>query len=94
MPMVSDQQIVSALINQVAKAAGGDSERNITTLISRPMWNAFLRGIGEPEDSAPTDWLGLEKTIRVYGSKTIVIDRDDFWSLSTKTPLIPLDAAP
>lgn len=80
---VTDQQIARALIDQVRKAANGHSEMDVTTLISRPMWYAFNRFTGHPEDTEPTEWQGLKDTHRVFGSRTVVVDRDDMWSISS-----------
>jgi len=77
-------EIMRALINQVTKAADGDVERNVITFITRPMWVAWCRAVGSPEDSEPTDWLGIDKTHRVYGSKTIVIEKPGMESMSFK----------
>jgi len=51
-------------------------------MITRPMWNAFLRGVGVPEDSEPTEWKGAHGTIRVWGSETIVVESQEMWSYS------------
>jgi hypothetical protein len=69
----SDQTIMLELISQVQRAAKGASEVHVTTLISRPMWAAFCRATGMPKNSKPTEWLGLHKTRRVFGSETILV---------------------
>lgn len=80
---MTDDEILCALIGQVADAARPcHSELEVTTLITRPMWNAFLRATKTPENTAPTAWLGIGKTHRVYGSETIVVERADFASVS------------
>lgn len=71
-----------ALIGQVAKAANGCAEHNVTTFITKPMWRAFLRATGTPVNSKPTDWIGPKETVRVYGSKTIVVDSNKLQSIS------------
>ncbi len=86
----TDFQIMCALVGQVQKAAQGRSERDVTTLISRPMWNAFCRATELKEDTSPSEWLGIHKTARVYGSKTIIIERPDFWSVSSRR-IAPLE---
>jgi hypothetical protein len=82
-----DEQIARALIGQVAStaAAKGYSERQVTTLITKPMWKAFLRGLGEDDNLKPTEWIG-EDTIRVYGSKTILINSRKMFSVSFSEP--------
>lgn len=67
------------LIEEVRFAAGNDTERDVITLISKPMWAAWCREMGDPEDSKPTEWLGQGKTRRVFGSKTFLVDEDHFW---------------
>lgn len=79
---MTDTEIMCALIGQVASAANGRSEREVKTLITRPMWNAFLRSIGAKENAVPTEWRGIHRTIRVYGSETIVIESDEMASVS------------
>lgn len=67
----------------------GGSERDVTTLITRPMWRAFLRAIGEDENQEPTEWLGAGKTLRVWGSRTIVVEDCTFLAISTSLKLEP-----
>jgi len=73
-----------ALIGQVAAAADKDTETTVVTRITRPMWRAWLRAVGEPEDKEPTGWLGIHKTLRVYGSRTIVIESEEMFAISRK----------
>jgi hypothetical protein len=78
-----DHELTSALIGQVGKAVPkGENELSVTTLITRPMWEAWCRACNLPEDSEPTEWLGSKETIRVYGSRTIVIESDMMASVS------------
>lgn len=78
-------EILFALSGQVAAAIPeGGSERDVTTLISRMYWNAFLIGVGLEQGLQPTEWLG-DESVRVFGSKTIVVDRDDLVSVSFAT---------
>lgn len=81
---MSDDEVMCALIGQVAQAARGSVECDVTTIITRPMWNAFCRATKMPENSEPTAWLGIHKTRRVYGSETIVVDRPEMASISFK----------
>lgn len=86
-----DQFIMRTLIGQVLAAlrAGQrnhpgwpSSERNVRTVITRPMWNAFCRASGLPPDSEPTEWKGIHHTRRVFGSETIIVESDEWWSAS------------
>lgn len=70
-----------ALIHQVQKAAAGNSELSVTTVISRPMWALWCEAVGLPVDSVPGPWK-LHGCTRVFGSKTIVVERDDLVSWS------------
>lgn len=79
---MTDREIMCALIGQVSLAAHGGVETSVRTIITRPMWNAFCRAVGNPEDSEPTEWLGIKDTLRVYGSETIVIDHPEMASIS------------
>lgn len=79
---MKDLDIVAALVNQVRFAVPqGGTERDVVTIITRPMWQGFLRGINESADAEPTDWLGHE-TFRVNGSLTIVIEREESYAVS------------
>jgi len=84
MKSISEPQLVNALICQVTKAANGGSETDVTTFISKPLWKRFLKAIGINESSKPTGWNG-DKTIRVYGSNTIVVESNELFSCSVKS---------
>lgn len=80
----SDDLIMVALIDQVQKAMSKDkckNERDVTTIISRPMWRAWNRAVESPEDAEPTEWNPIE-CHRVYGSKTIVVESDSMAAVS------------
>lgn len=81
--MNADDRIMHALIGQVARAVPkGGTERDVTTIISIPMWRAWCRAVGMPEDSQPTEWgIGVESN-RVYGSRTIVVENDKMIAVS------------
>lgn len=73
--MTTDDDILRALIRQVAKAMPpGQSETAVTTVVTRPMWQAWCRATGIPEDSEPTEWIGAHNTHRIYGSRTIIVE--------------------
>lgn len=78
----TDFQVMAALVSQVARAVPkGGNERDVTTIITRPMMQAFCRATNEPEDSEPTDWLSLA-TLRVYGSQTVIVESPAWRSVS------------
>jgi hypothetical protein len=58
------------------------NERDVKTIITRPLWRAWLRSNGDDENIEPTAWLGVGKTHRIYGSETIVIERDYMAAIS------------
>lgn len=82
--MITDEQIAHALIGQVNSIAGENhcSERDVTTYISRPMWEAWSRFT--KTEGEPTEWLGLHETRRVYGSETIVVESPELFAVSRK----------
>lgn len=81
-----DEEIMCALICQVASALQasdkGNSERDVTTLVTRPLWNQWLRAVGLQQNCTPSEWLGQDFTRRIYGSKTIVLESELFRSVS------------
>lgn len=83
---MNSHDITHALIGQVTRAreskGPGATELEVTTYITRPMWRAFLRELGDDENLEPTEWLGTELTQRVYGSYTVIIPGDGFVCLS------------
>lgn len=81
--MSADDRIMHALIGQVARAVPkGGTEQDVVTIISTPMWQAWCRAVGKPEDSKPTTWgMGPEHN-RVYGSRTIVVDNPKMIAVS------------
>lgn len=88
MTQPTDSQIAFALIHQVTKAVPatcGANEQSVRTIITRPMWKAWCRFTVSPENSEPTAWLG-KKTLRVYGSETIVVESDVMQSVSFAKP--------
>lgn len=81
---VTPEQVMCALIGQVARAAQGGTEQDVTTLITRPLWRTWNLAVGNHIDAPPTDWIGIEGTNRVYGSKTIIVESEELWSISKK----------
>jgi hypothetical protein len=88
MNATDDEKITLELIGQVMAAMRAlqenepaVSESSIKTIITRPMWEAFLRATKTPEGSEPTEWNGMH-TIRVFGSETHVVESDEWWSFS------------
>lgn len=93
-PKDQDDFVMRTLVGQVCTAlmagvvATGQkslNERDVVTYITRPMWRAFCRGCGMPENCNPTEWKGLA-TRRVYGSETIIVESDEMWSASRIRP--------
>ena len=77
------REIVYALIDGVRKAIPQyGSERDVTTVITRPLWRIWNVGTNSPPDSEPTPWLWPEKCNRVYGSETIVVESEKFEAVS------------
>ena len=80
--MIADDDILRQLIHQVAKAVPkGENETAVTTVVTRPLWNAWCRAAGIPENSEPTGWDGCHAN-RIYGSKTIVVESDAMAAVS------------
>lgn len=71
-----------ALIKQVMDARGGQSEVNVRTVISRPLWRLWLEATGSSPDDEPTDWRPDFSCRRVYGSETVVIEHPGLWAVS------------
>ncbi len=70
--MSLDDEVMRALMQQVAKAVPvGGSERDVLTIITRPMWEMWCRAVGNLADSLPDNGLAGN---RVYGSYTVLID--------------------
>ena len=80
-PDTLDDAILRELVDQVAKAAGNESERSVTTVITRPMWEAWCRATGIPEGAQPSEWRGVG-SYRVYGSETVVIESPEMAAVS------------
>lgn len=81
-----DEQIMLELVGQVACVArNGKPETAVTTIITRPMWAAFCRATGMPPNCEPTEWFGVKKTRRVYGSRTIVVEAEEMAAVSFAT---------
>ena len=82
METVDLDQLVFALGEQVTKAVpAGGSELDVTTFITLRMWDMFCVAMGLSSDTVPTEWIGKD-TIRVWGSKTMVIDSASYWAFS------------
>lgn len=77
-----DTEIMRKLIHQVQRAAEGGVETRVRTIVTRPMWRAWCRAVGLPENSKPTQWLGPAQTRRIFGSETVVVESNEMFSLS------------
>lgn len=75
--MITDYDIMRALVAQVQRARRAGGPR-VLTIISRPMWRAWQRAIGEP------DYPGSELTTecRIYGSPVCVIEDHRLFSFT------------
>lgn len=74
-------------VTNAAKAAGGGSERNVITFISRPLWRRWNATAGHPPDDPPTAWGGpsgkdRKATRWVFGSETVVVESDEYFAVS------------
>lgn len=79
--MPTDEQIARRLIRQVADTVPpGENERVVTTIITRPMFDAWQRAWGNGAI------LGKKWTSRIYGSKTIVVESPIMRSVSFVDP--------
>lgn len=78
---VHPDRLMCGLIHQVQKAAGGHSELDVVTYISRPMWELWCDAVNMPRDSVPTEWK-LHDCRRIFGSETRIVESDEFISWS------------
>lgn len=77
--------VVTKLHEQVSHASQGQDFHHVTTVITRAMWQVFLRGIGLPDTEEPNNETGFGKSRRVQGSRTIVLDVPGMWAVSRLT---------
>lgn len=71
-----DNEIIRRLVEQVRLAVPkGGSEKDVITVITRPMWRRFLRYIGINSDIDPVFSKSAKNNLTVYGSETIVVER-------------------
>lgn len=83
---MNEEQVAFALCKQVVKAAkGAPNFRHVTTIITRAMWQVYLRGTGHPETDEPNEEVAFSKRRSVDGSKTIVLDVPGMWAVSRLT---------
>ncbi len=80
---MNDNEVMRVLIGQVSKAVPrGGSERDVTTIITRPMWRAWCRAIGIPCECKPCAWGSASNHNRVFGSRTLVVDNPKMLAVS------------
>lgn len=79
---MTEERVAFELHRQVAKAAHGQNFHHVTTVITRAMWQVFLRGIGLPDSEEPNAEMLLSKARRVAGSRTVVLDVPGMWAVS------------
>lgn len=82
---MTEERVAFELHRQVAKAAHGKDFHHVTTVLTRAMWQVFLRGIGLPEGDEPNAEVGFDKARRVAGSRTVVLDVPGMWAVSRLT---------
>lgn len=87
----NERDILCALVGQVQRAAAGDSEATVTTLVTRPMWALWCKatrmGGVEPETLIPCQFQVNGVTMRparIFGSRTYIIPGDQLVSVSFK----------
>ena len=78
--------VVCKLHEQVSNASQGHDFHRVTTVLTRAMWQVFLRGIGLPDTEEPNNSTEFGKARRVQGSRTIVLDVPGMWAVSRLTP--------
>lgn len=75
-------ELLRSLIEGVAtNVPEGGSERDVITLVSRPLWEIWCRMTDLPKDTLPSDWK-KDQCARIYGSETILVDSSDFFAVS------------
>lgn len=84
----TDFQIMCQLIKQVQRARPpGCNERRVTTIITRPMWEAWCRAVEMPTDSVPVNDGPAEQRNSVYGSTTYVVESPRWMCVSGVLPV-------
>jgi hypothetical protein len=79
---MTEAQVAHVLHLRVAEAAKGKDHHHVTTIITRAMWQVFLRAIGAPETDEPNQEINIGKARRVAGSRTVVLDVPGMWAVS------------
>jgi hypothetical protein len=82
---MTEERVAFELHRQVAKAAHGQDHHHVTTVLTRAMWQVFLRGIGLPDHEEPNAETLFSKARRVAGSHTVVLDVPGMWAVSCLT---------
>jgi len=84
--MSKNGDIVRHLVQQVTRAVPkGGSERDVTTIITKSMWDDWCKATGIPCGTKPGGWNGIVDTNRVYGSETIVVKSPLYAAVSFAT---------
>lgn len=81
---ITHRELLYGLIEQVSRAAAGEVETAVTTYISRPLWEEWLKATNAAPGTEPTEWLGIHETHRVYGSRTVILDSPAMFAVSLK----------
>ena len=74
--------VARTLYEQVALASKGNDHHQVTTVLTRAMWQVLMRAYGMPEDSEPNEETNCHKARRVAGSRTFVVDVPGMWAVS------------
>ena len=82
---MTEATVARALYEQVAHAARGHGHHQVTTVLTRAMWQVLMRAYGMPEDSEPNEEVNCHKARRVAGSRTFVVDVPGMWAVSRLT---------
>ena len=82
---MTEEHLAVRLHHQVQDASKGHDFHQVTTIITRAMWRAYLRGTGRPETDEPNQSPNVHQSRRVAGSHTIVVDQPGMWAVSCLT---------
>lgn len=79
---MTEERLAVRLHHQVQAASQGHEFYRVTTVITRAMWQAYLRGTGRPETDEPNEETNVHQARRVAGSYTVVVDQPGMWAVS------------
>lgn len=82
---MTEATVARVLYEQVATAAKGNDHHRVTTVVTRAMWQVFLRAYGLPENAEPVQSANCHQARSVAGSLTFVLDVPGMWAVSRLT---------